>query len=410
MGYKKKIRDGRRFILLKEKQGDGFVFFRQDKEDKNKETVQIYKVSKGQIKYDFDGIKIKTILFEGFDDLPPIISDLGFGFDNKSINNFFRFKFDRPVNTIIISEAGKSEEKSGVLTLNVKDYEELSRAINQEQRACDDTKRTLISNFLNQHFPGLKYQHRETNNNKDLILRNLNQKLIEQLTADDVQRIGQFYVDAAQKYKRHDVVRRMLLDLQRSSQLLTLQEVVKQYEELLGQDPLEKEWQRFFDEHITLFDNRYIAKLDHKNIATGIVKYPDLVLVDIYGYVDFYELKRSSTKLLQYDDSHKTYFWSKEIAMAIAQSADYLQKAKENAVNFAKTIKEETAIDGKNGLEISIVNPRAIIVAGQSSDLKNDKMRHHFKNLREGLKNIEFLLYDELLERLKNLLNSVRVK
>jgi len=410
MSYKKKVRDGKRFVLLKEKQGNTLSFFRQDKEDKNKEILPIYDLCGNQIRYGYDGIKVKTLLFEGFKELPPVVSDIGFGFENRSINKFFRFKFDKPINTIIISETERSQEGKGSITINLEDLEALSKAINQEQRACEDTKRTLISNFLNQHYPALKYQQKETNNNKDLILRNLNKKLIDQLTADDVERIGQFYVDAAQKYKRHDVVRRMLLDLQKNAQLLTLQEVIKQYEVLLASNPLESEWQKFFDEYITLFDNRYITKLDQKNIATGIVKYPDLVLVDIYGYVDFYELKRSSTKLLQYDKSHKTYYWSNDMSMAIAQASDYLQKAKENGTNFAKAIKSETSADGEGGLEISIVNPRAIIVAGQSSDLTNDKMRHQFKNLREGLKNIEFLLYDELLHRLQNLLDSVRVK
>ena len=410
MSYKKKVRDGKRYVLLKEKQGDGFVFYRQDKEDKKKEIVPIYEINGDQIQYKYDGIKVKTLLFDGFKELPSSVSDLGFGFDNRSINIFFRFKFDKPINTIILSEAKPSKEGKGVITINLKDLEVLSKAINQEQRACDDTKKTLIANFLNQHFPSLKYQQKETNNNKELILRNLNQKLIEQLTADDVERIGKFYVDAAQKYKRHDVVRRMLLDLQKNAQLLSLQEIIKQYEALLASNPLESEWQKFFDENITLFDNRYITKLDQKNIATGIVKYPDLVLVDIYGYVDFYELKRSGTKLLQYDKSHKTYYWSNDIAMAIAQASDYLQKAKENGTNFAKAIKTETGTEDQEGLDVSIVNPRAIIVAGQSSDLANEKMRHQFKNLREGLKNIEFLLYDELLQRLKNLLDSVRIK
>lgn len=408
MGYKKKIKENKRFVLSREKRDSSYVYFRLDKESKTEE--EIYTLSGNQISYNFGGEKVKTLIFDGFDEVPKIAADLGFGFVNKSINNFFKYKFLKPVSVITITEKSPTAEGENALIINLKDFESLAGAVNQEQRACEDTKKTLITNFLNTHFPTLNYSHKETNNNKDLILRNLNKKLIDQLTADDVERIGQFYVDAAQKYKRHDVVRRMLLDLQKNAQLLTLQEVIKQYEILLASNPLESEWQKFFDEYITLFDNRYITKLDQKNIATGIVKYPDLVLVDIYGYVDFYELKRSSTKLLQYDKSHKTYYWSNDMAMAIAQASDYLQKAKENGTNFAKAIKTETSADGEGGLEISIVNPRAIIVAGQSSDLTDEKMRHQFKNLREGLKNIEFLLYDELLQRLKNLLDSVRVK
>lgn len=53
-----------------------------------------------------------------------------------------------------------------------------------------------------------------------------------------------------------------------------------------------------------------------------------------------------------------------EMSMAIAQTSDYLQKAKENGHSFSQAIKNATSIDGDKGLEINIINPRAIIVAG----------------------------------------------
>ncbi len=118
---------------------------------------------------------------------------------------------------------------------------------------------------------------------------------------------------------------------------------------------------------VTLFDSRYVHKLNYKNIATGITKYPDLVLVDIYGYLDFYELKKSGTKLLQYDKSHKTWYWSKDVSMVISQASDYLQKAKENALSYSQGIKTETETETEEGLKVSIINPRAIIVIGTNT-------------------------------------------
>lgn len=410
MGRKEEVFDNKRFTLLKEKADHGYVFYRVDKDSEEKEEIEVYRQLGEEFQIPFEGEKVKQLIIEGFDEIPKSISNLGFGFFNKAINNFFKYKLSADVDTIIVSNSDVSQQLDKTLKINTDDLDNLASSINQEQRACEDTKRMLISNFLNKNFPDLKFQFKETNNNKDLILRNLNQKLLDQLTADDVEKIGKFYVDAANKYKRNDLVRRMLLGLQKNAQLLTLQEVIKNYEGLLEKNPLEKEWQDFFEENITLFDNRYITQLDKNNIAVGITKYPDLVLVDIYGYVDFYELKRSSTKLLKYDKDRKTYYWSTDMAMAIAQASDYLQKAKENAISFSKAIKDATSIDSEEGLEVSIVNPRAIIVAGVSDELSNDAMRHQFKNLRESLKDIEFLLYDELLQRLQNLLASVRVK
>jgi hypothetical protein len=134
-----------------------------------------------------------------------------------------------------------------------------------------------------------------------------------------------------------------------------------------------------------------------------------LVLVDIYGYLDFYELKKSGTNLLQYDSSHKTWYWSKEVSMVISQVSDYLQKAKENALSYSSTIKVETQTETEEGIDVNIINPRAIIVIGSKEELNTEKKMHQFKNLRESLKDIEFVLYDELLERLRNLLDTIKI-
>lgn len=135
-----------------------------------------------------------------------------------------------------------------------------------------------------------------------------------------------------------------------------------------------------------------------------------MVLVDIYGYIDFYELKKSSTPLIQYDSSHKTWYWTKDVSMVIAQATDYLQKSKENAISYTKAIKEETETESEEGIDVNIINPRVIIVAGSTKELNTTKKLNHFKNLRESLKDIEFVLYDELLERLKNLLDKIKIK
>jgi hypothetical protein len=327
------------------------------------------------------------------------------------VNSFFRYQFDdKRISKIIISEEIESKKVRKNLFLNLNDLSALISSTNQEQRACNDTKKILIKNFLVDIFPEIAFDYKETNNNKKLILRNLNQKLVDQLTADDIEKIGDFYVNAAKKYKRADLVKRMTFGLQKNAQILTLQEIIIKYESLLKENPPESSWQKFFDEYITLFDTRYAHKINYKNIATGITKYPDLVLVDIYGYIDFYELKKSSTPLMKYDSSHKTWYWTKDVSMVIAQATDYLQKSKENAISYTKSIKEETETESEEGIDVNIINPRVIIVAGSTKELNTKKKLNHFKNLRESLKDIEFVLYDELLERLKNLLDKIKIK
>ncbi|RCW23129.1 Shedu immune nuclease family protein [Marinilabilia salmonicolor] len=404
------IQETKSLLIFEEIKGSSKLIYRQHKEDETEEKVFIYKVTGDTYEYEFDGDAIKKIVFEGFSDLPGIIIHYGYGFQEKSLQNFFKYRITGDqINKLVITQDSTSRKSRKTLYLRLDELEDLLSEINKEQRACNDTKKILIKNYLVKVNPSFSFDHQETNNNKKLILRNLNQKLIDQLTADEIETIGKFYINAAQKYKRADLIKRMSFGLQKNAQILTLQEIIAKYETLLDSNSAESEWQSFFDEYITLFDTRYAHKLDYKNIATGITKYPDLVLVDIYGYIDFYELKKSGMPLIKYDSSHKTWYWTKDVAMVISQASDYLQKAKENGLSYSSTIKKITATEEHDGLEVNIINPRAIIVAGNSKMLNSELKRDHFKNLRESLKDIEFVLYDELLDRLKNLLDSIKL-
>lgn len=406
----KEIKNTEKLILFEESIKSTRKIYRQNKEDENKEKVLIYTFIKGNIEYEYEGEKIKKIIIEDTDQFPSFISAYGYGFSERSLNNFLRYSFnDDKIDTLILSELKSSSRNKNQLIINYEDLELLLKSINQEQRACNDTKKILIKNLIVDIFPDVNFDYSETNNSKDLILRNLNDKLIEKLTADEIQKLGEFYVKATRKFKAVHIIKKMTAGLMKNAQILSLQEIIIKYEKLLTENPAESEWQKFFDEYITLFDSRYVHKINYKNIATGITKYPDLVLVDIYGYIDFYELKKSGTDLIQYDKSHKTWFWSKDVSMVISQVSDYLQKSKENALSYAKAIKDETETDTEQGLEVNIINPRAIIVIGHTKQLDTEKKRNHFKNLRESLKDIEFVLYDELLERLKNLLDTIKI-
>ncbi|MCA8833459.1 MAG: DUF4263 domain-containing protein [Proteobacteria bacterium] len=414
MANKFKVWESARNAVSRSKVANGYVYYRLDKENKKAGQTEIYRQVGNTFIIPFEGDKIRQLELEGFDDFDSIpwavISILGFGFSNKAINNFFRFKILQPIEKIVISAKKASGQTNKIIQINITDIENLISELNIQDRANRDTKSALVVNFASKSFPNLKLKHKQTNNNKTLILGNLNKKLLEKLNVDDIEKIGEFYVKAIQKYKSAHLVQKLLGGFQKNAQFLTLQSVIKQYEKLLEKDPPEPEWQKFFEENITLFDNRYVKNLGKINIGLASTKYPDLTLVDIYGYVDFYELKRSrTTKLLKYDANRKTYYWSPEAAKAIAQVSNYLQKAKENGMLLSNAINSATIFNDNKKLNVSIISPRAIIVAGSSTELDDDNKRHQFKALRESMKDIEFLLYDEILDRLRNLLNNISV-
>lgn len=404
----KQIRETDKLLLFEEKQATQKKYYRQHKE-KETEPVLIYIKKTNRFIFEFDGVSIKKVTIEGHSSIPSYMNSYGYGFDNKSLNGIIKQLDDSRINNVLISKSKKSKKQGTTLIISEEDLQKLLTNIGQEQYACNATKKILVTNLLVEIYPSFSFDFKGINSNKNVVIRNLNEKLIDKLTADDVDAIGDFYIKAAQKFKRPDVVKKMNIKLSKASQLLTLTEIIDKIEKLLAANPAEKKWQELFDEYITFFDSRYAHKLNYKNIATGLTKYPDLVLVDIYGYIDFYELKKSGEPLIEYDSSHKTWYWTKEVSKVIAQTSDYLQKARDNAKSYSSQIKIETETEDSDGIEVDIVNPKGIIVIGTSAQLNSAKKRNNFKALRESLKDIEFLLYDELLERLKNLKNSLTV-
>ena len=397
-------------ILYSEEKKQSTYFHREHIESKKKELI--YVIQSNKVLYYFpEGESIKKIIIEDVKEIPSFLSPWGFGFNHSNLQSFIKNKLkDDNLNQIKIGPKVKTGHNGKSLLINVEDLQHLISSLNKEQRACNDTKNTLISNFIQEAYPQINFDYKKTNNDKSVVLRNLNDKLIEKLNADEIEQIGKFYVDASRKYKASHLVKRLSAGMMKNAQLITLQEIINDYEKHLKDDPPESTWQTFFDEHITLFDSRYSHKIDYKNIALGSTNYPDLVLVDIYGYLDFYELKKSSTPLITYDGSHKTWYWSPEVSKVIAQVNNYLQKAKENADGYSKAIVKATETDKQKGLEVDIINPRGIIVIGSKKELNTKDKKDQFKSLRESLKDIEFILYDELLDRLKNWFDSIKIK
>jgi len=79
----------------------------------------------------------------------------------------------------------------------------------------------------------------------------------------------------------------------------------------------------------------------------------------------------------------------------LAQAEKYRYNAERKSSDLAEGIKRE------KGLIVDIIRPRALLLIGHRSQLTDDNMKEDFRVLRQSLKNIEVILYDELLERLK---------
>ena len=105
---------------------------------------------------------------------------------------------------------------------------------------------------------------------------------------------------------------------------------------------------------------------------------------------------------MSFDASRKNYYWSVELSKAIAQVEKYLYEIQRHSDTF------KVELHTAEGIDINVVRPRGYIVAGKRSDITSDKMRHDFRILNESLKNIDVILYDDLVENLETFLSRLK--
>jgi len=153
-------------------------------------------------------------------------------------------------------------------------------------------------------------------------------------------------------------------------------------------------WQKFLSDYILVLRSNYGEVLEKESVSLQ-GKFPDFMLVDPYGYLDIYEIKKPSTNMLKLDPSRNNYYWDTEISKAIAQVENYAHQSQRQADTLSNDIRKA------KGVEVNIVRPRGYIIAGRRSQLISPKMQDDFRILCDSLSNIDVILYDDLLEGLE---------
>jgi hypothetical protein len=186
-------------------------------------------------------------------------------------------------------------------------------------------------------------------------------------------------------------------------QLLHLDKLITEFEDRLSRNLSENDWQSYFAEKILYFQDSYINKLNKPNIAVVTTQFPDFGVITADDYLDLIEIKLPKTTLLSHDKSHNTFFWTADVAKAIAQVESYIDSVASKRAEMILQIEKLTQI------RLRIVKPRGIVIAGSTAEFTTTPpKRDFFRLLNEGLKNVEIVPYDELSRRLRNTVLSIR--
>jgi hypothetical protein len=212
------------------------------------------------------------------------------------------------------------------------------------------------------------------------------------LSSDDRDALNAFLPD----YISSEAVGSVSL-LNAATQIKTLKELAEELLNSIGESKSESWWQTFIHKNILLIQQGYIKSIEKMNIAVGGTKYPDFLLVTHDSYLDIMEIKKPDTSLLKQDKSRDNYYLDTEISKAVIQIENYIEGITKTADAVRSYIK-----DHYDELELKIVRPRGIILAGDSSQFKSQKEKDDFRLLCQSMKNVTIVTYDELHTRLMN--------
>ncbi|MEW6331239.1 MAG: Shedu immune nuclease family protein [Pseudomonadota bacterium] len=228
--------------------------------------------------------------------------------------------------------------------------------------------------------------------------------LFTKLNLDDRTKVEEFipeYLSRVQGTLRAKDKLKVIFESLDAGKKIYLEKIVKEFKQKLARSAQnEALWQDFLSEHILVLRNTYGQVLEKESVTLQ-GKFPDFLLIDPYNYLDIYEIKKPGTNLLKHDKSRNNYYWDVELTKAISQVENYLHQIQRNSDTLVNDIRKA------KGIEIGIVRPRGYIIAGLRKQLTSVKMQDDFRILNESLKNIDVLLYDDLLSSLESFIKRI---
>ncbi|OLY94412.1 protein of unknown function [Cnuella takakiae] len=143
----------------------------------------------------------------------------------------------------------------------------------------------------------------------------------------------------------------------------------------------EKIFQNWIEQNLWTLGVDYVKK--HPARQIGISSESDLIMETTDGFIDLIELKRPKFDLFGYDDSHKSYYPSKELSKVIGQCMQYLKVLEDYKLILEKTHR------------FKLLRPRIRVVLGRSSDFKEGQLEA-LRMLNSTLNQIEIITFDYL--------------
>ena len=270
---------------------------------------------------------------------------------------------------------------------------------------ANEYKNDIIENRLSKVFK-YRYVPRNDNISLDEIVSKID---LSNLDGNDHKAIIKMVKEYHKLYSKRKEIEELAKSFIISGKKETLARIVLEYSRnLKDKDFSEKKWQDYLQKKVFPFLTNYIESFRETDVNVGDPKEgekkPDFVWIDLYGFLDIFEIKTPYKDILakRIDSSHSNYYFSTEVIKAISQIEKYLLFLERNVEKYKASFEKKTRIN------FTVIRPKAFLLIGNSAEFdKNAKKKNDFRLLRRSLKNIEIITYNELLDNLKNMLNKI---
>jgi hypothetical protein len=346
-------------------------------------------------------VGLRNITIDGFAKLPPEFHEKGY--IKAGVEYYLNKKFsDVQVSSFVISKDAKdsvrNSKQGAKISLSYQSFSQLHSALSRCIYDNKKDKSLIVDTIFHNLFPrrfkkplGLTVPEKTKR-----LMSQLDESIIEHLDNTDTQKMIGFLEKVLKKRGLSSRQKRLLFESAKIKvDEIAIDEVISKIESMLANPVSESRWGDYLEKNLFLIDARYVDVIPQLNVQLGGTRKMDFGLIDLQGYLDIFEIKLPSTPLLTSRTDRGNYCWSSQAIKAMVQAEKYLFNAESKGANLSEDLRREFDV------AVKVTRPRAVVLIGQKSQLDNENKKQDFRILRSSLKNIEVILFDELLERMK---------
>lgn len=215
------------------------------------------------------------------------------------------------------------------------------------------------------------------------------------------------YMNQKISYKGDDVI-----GIFKSREKEKYEIVLKKLVEMLKEQEkyIEKQWQREISQIILLLYPKYISVFEEAPVRDSYketTRNIDFMLVDTNGNIDIIEIKRPLKQNIVSDRTYRdNHIPLRELSGSIMQIEKYIFNLNKWGKKGEDKLTEKYKDQLPSGFKIKITNPAGIVIMGRENNL-SDEQKDDLEIIKRKYKSvIDIITYDELISRLKMLINK----